>query len=77
MQSGVLEVENITQTVNDIEMEVKAKIEVISESLERHRKETLHALTIARDKSLASATAVDKLRSVVDAMNEKFALVQK
>ncbi|XP_063688417.1 interaptin-like [Bolinopsis microptera] len=67
-----VEVDNLTQAVNDIEMEMKAKIEVLTDNLEQHRKETLHAISRARDKSLSSTTAVDKLQTVVERMNEKF-----
>ena len=37
-------VDNLTQTVRDIEMEVKAKLETLTGSLDQYRKETLHAL---------------------------------
>ena len=49
-----------------------AKIEVLTDNLEQHRKETLHAISRARDKSLSSTTAVDKLQTVIERMNEKF-----
>ncbi|KAL5271642.1 hypothetical protein ACHWQZ_G002048 [Mnemiopsis leidyi] len=67
-----VEIDNLTQAVNDIEMEMKAKIEVLTDNLEQHRKETLHAISRARDKSLSSTTAVDKLQTVIERMNEKF-----
>lgn len=66
------EFENLTAVVNEIEMEVKGKLEVLTSNLEAHRVETLTALERARDKGLKSSTSVDKLQSVIDRMNDKF-----
>lgn len=51
---------------------ISAKVQVLTDNLDQHRKETLHAISRARDKSLSSTTAVDKLQTVIDRMNEKF-----
>lgn len=52
-------------------------MEVLTDTLEQHRKETLHAISRARDKSLTSTTAVDKLHSAIERMNEKFTDIQR